>query len=840
MQNNSENEKSNSFLKKIKALGLLFIIILLTIIIIILLIFYLIEKIINLILTLITFTRFISIPLQIILHILLIRYIILEIAFSGQNLVISRSLYYSYGKIQANHLYTLLLTFTGALSVFNDIRGLVISSKELNSLIRQIDSINYMINGCLEIFNKIKNKFNELTVDQYLFYNNLNYLKDALNNGNLINFINETIQILEKSDKKSLADLPDDQRNDIVSKMSGPNSNNLNIQKILVLLKALTEQIKDFIGDDYSIFSKRYIKNYLYNKLFGSLEQFHIELVDKFNIEEHQLITKDKCQIEYIIVRANQESPRKKLMIICGPNGVPYQVFIRNLRFEGYLQSDVDLLCWNYRGYGFSKGKPSYNKLRTDVLELFDEVKNNSNYERFAVHGISIGGIPCCHLARNRKEIELMICDRNFGRLDNITQGFYCGKFFFFIYKYFFFQSTDNVDNYLNVKCDKILLNDAKDKIVIEICSLKTLVSKSLCEQYLECKIENSTTASVSDSNNNSIIGNFSSRNNELETLSSKKSDQSLPLNTLNDQIKSNEIKNEKLSPKKTALDKILDSVEDKNIFIHSLISVSNLIDKDKLEVNPKKGCLNTIINYMKKNSDHYSNLTEEELHNTSGIFDFVKEHMLEILDSVQCAGDSLFSLIEIKSDYTKSIYIDNFFNNMFIWGSVVPNKNDGNLQFHKLKNIKNVFKNTMKLFEEFMNSQEIMSYKQLTLVKEINNIYKYFSQITQNLEYVGLNTKNGFIKLIKEKEDIIDDKNKEMSYEKCLMELNRGYYVPLYCGHNGSLSKEEKEMLDNYLMKSPFMNNEIENIQVDNISTNEDLIKINSPDSSKNIINIV
>ena len=133
-----------------------------------------------------------------------------------------------------------------------------------------------------------------------------------------------------------------------------------------------------------------------------------------------------------------------------------------------------------------------------------------------------------------------MICDRNFGRLDNITQGFYCGKFFFFIYKYFFFQSTDNVDNYLNVKCDKILLNDAKDKIVIEICSLKTLVSKSLCEQYLECKIENSTTASVSDSNNNSVIGNFSSRNNELETLSSKKSDQSLPLNTLNDQILNN------------------------------------------------------------------------------------------------------------------------------------------------------------------------------------------------------------------------------------------------------------------------------------------------------------
>ena len=42
--------------------------------------------------------------------------------------------------------------------------------------------------------------------------------------------------------------------------------------------------------------------------------------------------------------------------------------------------------------------------------------------------------------------------------------------------------------------------------------------------------------------------------------------------------------------------------------------------------------------------------------------------------------------------------------------------------------------------------------------------------------------------------------------------------------------------------MKTSFMNSEIENINIDNISTNEenDLIKINSPDSSKNINNIV
>ena len=853
MRSNSYNENSSSFISNIlKSQDKLFLIIILTLIIIILLIFYLIEKIIFIILTFITFTSLISLPLQILLHFLLIRYIILEIAFSGQNLLISRSIFYNYGKFHASHIYNTLVSFRESLSVFNDIRGLIISLKELNSIKRQFENINFMINSYLDIFNKIKNRFHQLTIDQQIFYNNLNYLKESLNNGNLSKFIDETIKIIEKYEKNSLADLPDEERDNIVSQISHQDSNNLNIQKILVLLRILIDQLNDYLGEHYSCFSKRYIRNYLKNKLLGSLEQFQVELNEKFCIEEHQLITKDKCQIEYIIVKSNPQSQSKKLMFICGPNGVPYQVFIRNLRFENYLQSNIDILCWNYRGYGFSKGNPSYNRLRSDVLELFDEVKKNFNYERFGVHGISIGGIPCCHLARNRKEIELMICDRNFGRLDNIAQGFRCGKFLFFIYKYFFFQSSDNVDNYINVKCDKVLLNDSKDQIVLDVCSLKTLVAKRLCELYFDCnnnnRNNNNNSNNLNDSNHNSLIGNYNSNVNELEILSSKKmnnKNQNIELNN-SEQISSNNRENNlknknNILPKKTALDKILNSVEEKNIFIHSLINISNIISKDKLEVNPKKNCIYNIINSIKKNSVQYSNLKEEELQNTSGIFDFVKDRMLEILDSIQSAGDTLMSLVSFKNDYIKYIYIDNFFNNMFIWGSFLYNRNDENIQIHKLKNVKTIFKNTMKLFEEFINSQEIIGYKQLTLVKEINTIYKYFSQITQNLENIGLKTKNGFVKLIKE--DLIEENNNNnISYEKCLMELNRGNYVSLYCGHNGALSKEEKETLDYFLMKTSFMNSEIENINIDNISTNEenDLIKINSPDSSKNINNIV
>ena len=852
MRNDSEKENSTSFLSKFKDKDILILIIMITILVIIILIFYLIEKIIFIILTKITFTCLISIPLQIFLHLLLIRYIILEIAFSGQNFFISRSIFYNLGKMQACHAHDTFVPFLTALLSFRQkMKDLFIDLYELNSLKRQIYANNYLLNVYLDIFNKMKNKFNQLTVDQQIFFHNLNHLKDAINKENLENFINETIQTIEKNGKKSIIELPEEDMNNIKSKIAEQGSNIFNIDKIMEVLLTLIKQMKDYVGEKNYCFSKNNIRNYLYNKLFASLEQFQVELNDKYNTEEHQLLTKDKKQIEYIIIKSPKESSRKKLMIICGPNGVPYQIFARNINLDNYLQSNIDVLCWNYRGYGFSKGKTSYNNLRSDVLELFDEVKNNFNYERFAVHGISIGGIPCCHLARHRSQIELMICDRNFGRLDNITQSFIAGRFLFFIYKYFFFQSSDNVDNYLNVKCDKIILNDAKDKIVLESCSLKTLVAQSLCEKYLECYKENDIisintkdTNSYNSSNNFLIdkITNQNHHNNELEALSSKKENnlhQNMTLNRLIGENVNNNINKEKILQKKTALDKILGSVEEKKIFVNSLISISNIIDKDKFEVNPKKSCFNNIINLVKKNSNQYSNLKEEELQNTSGIFDFVKVHMSEILDSIQGAGDSLYSLISFTKDYTKQIYIDNFFNNLFIWGSLSYNHNDGDLQIHKLKNVKNIFKSTRKLFEEFINSQEIMNYKELTLVKEINNIYNYFSKMEKNLENVGLNTNNGFIKLIKK--DLIDDKDNNISYEKCLMQLNRGNYVPLYCGHNGALNKEEREMLDYYLTKTSFINNEIENIKIENISTNEDtdLLKINSPDSSTNIINV-
>ena len=101
----SQNQYNFSLSEIQRKNPILYIILIATLILIIILILYLIEKIIFIILTTITFTKIISIPLLFFLHLLLIRYLILEVAFSGKNLIASRTILYSIGKISARTVF---------------------------------------------------------------------------------------------------------------------------------------------------------------------------------------------------------------------------------------------------------------------------------------------------------------------------------------------------------------------------------------------------------------------------------------------------------------------------------------------------------------------------------------------------------------------------------------------------------------------------------------------------------------------------------------------------------------------------------------------------------------
>ena len=87
-------------------------------------------------------------------------------------------------------------------------------------------------------------------------------------------------------------------------------------------------------------------------------------------------------------------------MIICGPNAAPYEIFAYSDKWiEYYLEYGVSVFLWNYRGYGESIGSVNFENMKYDAESVCEYMKNTFNFNKIGVHGISLGGIPACHLA---------------------------------------------------------------------------------------------------------------------------------------------------------------------------------------------------------------------------------------------------------------------------------------------------------------------------------------------------------------------------------------------------------------------------------------------------------
>ena len=69
-----------------------------------------------------------------------------------------------------------------------------------------------------------------------------------------------------------------------------------------------------------------------------------------------------------------------------------------------FLRREINVVCWNYRGYGesepgFINWLSPYDSKR-DVERVFAYVVNNLRLlGKFGVYGRSIGGVASCHLA---------------------------------------------------------------------------------------------------------------------------------------------------------------------------------------------------------------------------------------------------------------------------------------------------------------------------------------------------------------------------------------------------------------------------------------------------------
>ena len=802
-----ENELNMTCYEKIKKYPLYYLFKLFFYLIIITIIFF-IEKLIFIIINFCFRIWPLSVLLQIFLHLILLRYLVVKLIFLGSSFIAQRILQYRIGIKEATFLYNEIESLKSALDLIFSKQNPVEELKHLTIIQKNVKSSHETIKGFYNAFRKMKAKFNQLTFDQNIFYQNITNLYTSFEQSEFLKLLNNIIKKLKAEKIFLIKDLSLDEKEKIYN---GKKEAEKHIESMKLSIDLLINQISDYIGDNYHFYSPRYIRNLIKNYLFASLHQFHVELDNFFNYEEKKLKTKDGNILDYIIIKCQNWNniKDKKLLIICGPNGDSYQMFSRYIALNNYLSKGIDILCWNYRGYGFSTGKPTFDNIKSDVIEIYEEVKKLEIYKKIGVHGISIGGVPCCYLSKQKKDICLLISDRNFGQIEGIIRSFIFGQYLSIIYKILLIPCSRNVENYIETNTPKIILNDPNDEVVNEEGSLKTFISEELCNRYLDMNFNNSFNSAskiINDNNDNFL---------ELETLdetnisilsSSIKTENISKNNLLNDKIILLSKNYENQSKKyKSALDVILS--DNKKKFIECLINISEALKDKKLNINKTSIC-NKIFKKSKKDEDEYSHLKEEELENSIGICDFIRNKMKLCLGKFISAGDNLNTLLTKNWNYHKNLFIENFFNNLFIWGTYDKIDDYGSI-YHSTENIDIMLSKVINLLNLFLNSQEISSFKKSKIIQDIETFYNYVIKIRNNLRFLGIKSNDSFV--------FLSDGN---NYEKELIKLGRGNLVWLNCGHNGIPCSEEFLVIKHYLKQSDLFKkeeNEISTYKDDN-----------------------
>ena len=211
---------------------------------------------------------FFAILLVIFLHYLFLRMIILSIAFPGSSKLIKLQTQYALGKKQAEIILDSLEDLFNSIESFkktSDINDVLLLINIKKSIRNSMDYVNYFV----ETFQKMKSQYNNLNETQNQFYLALIMLKDDIKESKILQYITSEIARSKANSLISEEEIQIDQTNQIFNKIQ------LNIKNI-------KEILKEYIGSEKKWYQFPYIRNMFKNILFGTIEQFQVELPNYF------------------------------------------------------------------------------------------------------------------------------------------------------------------------------------------------------------------------------------------------------------------------------------------------------------------------------------------------------------------------------------------------------------------------------------------------------------------------------------------------------------------------------------------------------------------------------
>ena len=611
----------------------------------------------------------------ILIHLILIRYLVFIFIFPGKNDLVNFYLRTVFGKIRAK-------SFNYSLEHFqNRIDKILQTSKNFEGGINSVISVaqinkSKVSSKYVDIYEKIKENFGELNPYENEFLNKLISFKTSIENSslqeNFKKYMHKEQIIITDKDMTDYENIKDEAKQ---------------IQRLLNEYRGDVE-----FGSIFQNFVK-YIKNFLYNDILSSKKFIRINaIISRPNSQEITIKTKDDYNLDCLLIYSNSKGEKinsKVLVIVCGPNLTPFENLINSWDIDNlYLLNDIDILFWNYRGYGFSEGSADFNNVCDDILDIYDYMNSNYQYNKIAVHGLSIGGVPATYLA-SKRNINLIIADRTFGSVTDIIYTFpFANNFLYYLAKIIFFPFVDNTSNFMKGNCKKILMNDPEDKTIIDTFSLKTSLSKKIIEELFIVRNPELNIRKISSTN---ILDYALEPDQAKEIFNAFK----FTINFLKNKNKT-----------------INDTNNSEDIIIIERTNIHSNIDEKHQKLNEPMN--DTTVN---------NNAIQVSLKEVSDTF-YTK--IKKLYTSFYSAGDTLFKFTEYMN--TPS-HFHNFFNSLFVYGS-----EDFTMLEYSLCNIHCVdemLNNFIEEAESFLNSEEIRGYNDYHIYKN----FSFFVECIKNLK---------------------------------------------------------------------------------------------------------
>ena len=108
----------------------------------------------------------------------------------------------------------------------------------------------------------------------------------------------------------------------------------------------------------------------------------------------------DSAKIPCIFIRSKPNEKQKYVLLYSHGNGVDIGEMAGTLAIYAH-EFQVDVVCYDYRGYGLADGWAEEKYIHSDALSIFNFLKNQFSYknEDIILYGQSIGSVPTSKLA---------------------------------------------------------------------------------------------------------------------------------------------------------------------------------------------------------------------------------------------------------------------------------------------------------------------------------------------------------------------------------------------------------------------------------------------------------